>query len=66
MFVSSVGALHNFIWIHDPSNRAEEIQHRGVQSSHNTQEPEHPCEISWEELGIQITDAERRRAVEKC
>ena len=67
MFVSSVGALHNFIQLHDPSDSTEEIQHDGrVQLSHNTtQEPEHPCEISQEELGFQITDAERRQAVEK-
>lgn len=71
IFVSSMGALHNFIQILDPSNRAEEIQHAGrVRSSHNsntTQEPEHPCEleISQEELGFQITDAERKWAVER-
>jgi hypothetical protein len=49
MFVSSMGALHNFIRIHDPSDSAKEIQctDRRVQLLHNTtQELECPHEIS--------------------
>ena len=65
-FVSSVGALHNFIRIHDPSDNATMHSMDGgiaTASTHMVEEgPVQPREISQEELGFQITEEEKKRA----
>jgi hypothetical protein len=66
-FVSSIGALHNFIRIHDPSDNATtESVDREISiasGTHSVEEgPGQPREISQEELGFQITNEEKERA----
>ncbi|KIL55163.1 hypothetical protein M378DRAFT_18193 [Amanita muscaria Koide BX008] len=66
-FVSSIGALHNFIRIHDPSDNAMTESVDGeittASGTHLVEEgPGQPREISQEELGFQITNEEKERA----
>jgi hypothetical protein len=69
MLIPAVGALHNFIRIHDAGDEARDLRgnspHREASGSslHNfTSDPVSPREIAPEELGIQITAEERARA----
>ena len=63
-FVSSVGALQNFIHVHDPSDNATMPSMDGgiaTVSTHTVEEvPVQPQEISQEELGFQITEEEKK------
>jgi hypothetical protein len=68
--IAAVGALHNFLRIHDQDDDARDLgndgpslQREGSQSSFdNFVEGIEPREISPEELGMNITEEERARA----
>lgn len=72
MFIPALGGIHNFIRIYDPSDEdLQQSQKEGGNTGHSQtteregQDFEDPRVITPEELGLDITAEERRRAL-KC
>ncbi|KAJ7657663.1 hypothetical protein DFH06DRAFT_933098, partial [Mycena polygramma] len=64
MLVPAVGALHNFLRIHDRSDEAKDLGGDGTPATSTLDDfaCNEPRQIQPEELGFQIGEAERMRA----
>jgi hypothetical protein len=69
MFVGAFGGIHNYVRIHDPSDSIESwtnINANGVgHSTSANRTPQEPNHTQVEQLGFNITAAERRRAADR-
>jgi hypothetical protein len=66
MLVVAIGALHNFLCIHDRSDEAKDLEGNGVPGPNSLDDfvrddPE-PQQVLPEELGMHISEEERIRA----
>lgn len=61
MFIPAMGTVHNFIRIHDPQDDDFHPNHDNSPSG-SRQEAAEPQVILPQELGMQITEAEKQRA----
>lgn len=68
MLIPAIGALHNFLRIHDRSDEAWDLAPNGIQREGSSSlidfvaEPTEPHQIFPEELGWHISDEEKVRA----